>query len=64
MWIPADVYRRAIQCGMYRNDGLEKEIEQYLDVELTGELVFRVIDTDEDMVRIQIDSNWVQPTRS
>lgn len=64
LWMPRARYLRAINVGMYRNDGIEKEIEQLLDVELSGELRFRAIDIREEMVRIQVDSDWVQPTRS
>lgn len=62
--MPRARYLRAINVGMYRNDGIEKEIEQLLDVELSGELRFREIGSKDDMVHIQVDSDWVQPTRS
>lgn len=64
VWVPVHVYRKAIATGQYRSVGLEKEIEQYLDVDISGELRFRVTETKGEMVRIQIDSDWVQPTRA
>lgn len=64
VWIPEVSYRVAIATGMYRNEGLEKEIEHYLDVDISGALTFRVLKIEDGMALIQIDSNWVQPTRS
>lgn len=64
LWVPDESYRYAIATGKYRNEGLEKEIERVLDVELSGELRFRVLEFKADTVYIQIDSDWVQPTRA
>lgn len=64
LWMPLESYQRAIQCGRYLSEGLRKEIELLLNVELYGELRFRKVGNNEDMILIQIDSDWVQPTRS
>ena len=64
VWIPRTSYNRALSTGMYRSEGLENEIEQHLDVVVSGPLQFRMIEDDGRMVRIQIDSDWIQPTRT
>jgi len=62
--LPESSYRRATNTYRYLSEGIEAEVENYLGVVLTGAETFRKIGTNKGMVTIQIDSNWVQPTRA
>ena len=66
VWLPADAYDRATHSYPFISEGIEKEVERYLDVEITGRLTFRVIESNQEtrMVNVQIDSDWIQPTRA
>ena len=60
--LPADVFRRAITVGQTRLEGIEREVEKLLGVEIEGVLRFRIIDQKKGLVRLE--SDWVRPSRS
>lgn len=66
VWIPDEVYYRATHAYPFLSEGIEKEIEAYLNIEITGQLAFRAIQFNhiEGTVNVQIDSDWIQPTRA
>jgi hypothetical protein len=66
VWIPGEAYHRATHAYKFLSEGIAQEIEAYLNIEITGQLTFRAIEFNllEHMVKVQIDSNWIQPTRA
>jgi len=48
---------------MTRATGIEREVEDYLGVEIEGALRFRVIQTQTESF-VRIESDWVRPSRS
>ena len=66
VWISYEAYHRATHTCMYLSQGLETAIEDEIGIELTGNLTFRIIERDisRNRVLIQIDSDWIQPTRA
>lgn len=62
--IPREVYRRAMQVGFTKQEGIERELEDYLGLDIEGVLRHRVLFEDEDTVTIELQSDWVRPSRS
>jgi len=61
--LPPARIRRALSVGMTRATGIEREVEDYLGVEIEGALRFRVIQTQTESF-VRIESDWVRPSRS
>jgi len=66
VWISDEAYHRATHTGFYMTQALEEVIEEELGIELTGNLTFRIIERNvgTGKVLIQIDSDWIQPTKA
>lgn len=65
VWLPYHLYRAAMQTSSYLSKGIESAIEEHLGIELEGDasMRFRVLEFGSRDVHIQIDSDWVKPTR-
>jgi hypothetical protein len=66
VWLSDEAYYSATHTCMYLSQGLQAAIEDELGIELTGNLTFRIIERDliAHRVLIQVDSDWMQPTRA
>lgn len=63
VWLPADAVRRARACGATIGEGLEREAEKFLGIEIDGAGRCRLTDTDGDLRLVLIESDWVAPSR-
>ena len=58
-------WHSAINVGMYRNKGIEREIEQEIGITIEGALRVRSqLDAVSGDVLVRVESDWVRPTRS
>lgn len=62
--LPVSSYRRALAMYPYRMEGIVAEVQENLGIALTGVESFRIIGQRNNHAILQIDSNWVQPTKA
>jgi hypothetical protein len=58
-------WHSAINVGMYRNEGIEREIEQEIGITIEGALRVRSeLNEATGNILVRVESDWVRPTRS
>ena len=63
VWLPAEAVRRARSVGVTLGEGLEREVELYLGLEIDGALRCRLTGSRGEERLAAIESDWVAPTK-